>query len=103
AAACLERAGARQMRLVVCGFDLTSVRREKRAGVIEMIDRCALPCLGVVPYDRKLQKAQDSGRLPDAGSLSAAAYSNIAARLSGTETPLFSGMGALYRRRALAL
>ena len=79
------------------------VRREKRAGVIEMIDRCALPCLGVVPYDRKLQKAQDSGRLPDAGSLSAAAYSNIAARLSGTETPLFSGMGALYRRRALAL
>ena len=103
AAACLERAGARQMRLVVCGFDLTSVRREKRAGVIEMIDRCALPCLGVVPYDRKLQKAQDNGRLPDAGSLSAAAYANIAARLSGTETPLFCGMGALYRRRALAL
>ncbi len=99
----LERAGAVQMRLVICGFDLTSVRREKRAGVIEMIDRCALPCLGVVPYDRKLQKAQDSGRLPDAGSLSSAAYANIAGRLSGKETPLFHGMGALYRRRALAL
>lgn len=103
AAARLERAGAVQMRLVICGFDLTSVRREKRAGVIEMIDRCALPCLGVVPYDRKLQKAQDNGRLPDAASLSAAAYANIAGRLSGKETPLFSGMGALYRRRALAL
>lgn len=103
AAARLERAGAVQMRLVICGFDLTSVRREKRAGVIEMIDRCALPCLGVVPFDRKLQKAQDNGRLPDAGSLSSAAYANIAGRLTGAETPLFHGMGALYRRRALAL
>ena len=103
AAARLERAGAGHLRLVICGFDLTSVRREKRAGVIEMIDRCSLPCLGVVPYDRKLQKAQDNGRLPDAGSLSAAAYANIAGRLAGKETPLFHGMGALYRRRALAL
>jgi len=103
AASRLERAGAVQMRLVICGFDLTSVKREKRAGVIEMIDRCALPCLGVVPYDRKLQKAQDNGELPDERSLSAAAYANIAGRIAGVETPLFHGMGALYRRRALAL
>lgn len=103
AASRLERAGAAQMRLVICGFDLTSVKREKRAGVIEMIDRCALPCLGVVPFDRKLQKAQDNGELPDARSLSAAAYANIAGRIAGVETPLFHGMGALYRRRALAL
>lgn len=103
AASRLERAGAVQMRLVICGFDLTSVRREKRAGVIEMIDRCALPCLGVVPFDRKLQKAQDNGELPDERSLSATAYANIAGRITGVETPLFHGMGALYRRRALAL
>lgn len=103
AASRLERAGAAQMRLVICGFDLTSVKKENRAGVIEMIDRCALPCLGVVPFDRKLQKAQDNGCLPGKKSLSAAAYANMAERLTGSETPLFSGMGKLYRRRALAL
>ena len=102
AASRLERAGAVRMRLVICGFDLTSVKREKRAGVIEMIDRCALPCLGVVPFDRKLQRAQDNGELPDDRSLSAAAYANIAGRITGTEIPLFHGMGALYRKRALA-
>lgn len=102
AASRLERAGAVHMRLVICGFDLTSVKREKRAGVIEMIDRSSLPCLGVVPFDRKLQRAQDSGELPDERSLSSAAYANIAGRIAGVETPLFYGMGKLYRKRALA-
>lgn len=103
AASRLERAGACHMRLVICGFDLASVKREKRAGVIEMIDRAALPCLGVVPFDKRLQKAQDRGELPDDGSLSSRAYSNIAGRLDGEETPLFYKMGALYRRRTAAL
>ncbi len=103
AASRLERAGAVQMRLVICGFDLSSVRREQRAGVIEMIDRCALPCAGVVPFDRKLQRTQDSGLLPDERSLSSIAYTNIAGRIAGTEIPLFHGMGRLYRKRALAL
>lgn len=102
AASRLERAGAVHMRLVICGFDLTSVKREKRAGVIEMIDRSSLPCLGVVPFDRKLQRAQDSGELPGERSLSTAAYANIAGRIAGVETPLFHGMGKLYRKRALA-
>ncbi len=102
AAARLEKAGASAMRLVICGFDLSSVKREKRAGIIEMIDRSALPCLGVVPFDRTLQKAQDNGVLPGKRALSTIAYANIAGRIAGVETPLFSGMGSLYRRRALA-
>ncbi len=102
AASRLERAGAVQMRLVICGFDLSSVKREQRAGVIEMIDRCALPCAGVVPFDRKLQRTQDNGLLPDERSLSSIAYANIAGRIAGTEIPLFHGMGRLYRKRALA-
>ena len=99
AASCLERAGARQMRLVVCGFDLTSVRREKRAGVIEMIDASALQCAGVVPFDKKLQRAQDSGCLPGEKSLSQTAYRNIARRLTGYDVPLFSGMKKLSGKR----
>ncbi len=102
AAARLEKAGASQMRLVICGFDLTAVKREKRAGVVEMIDRSSLPCVGVVPYDRKLQRAQDEGVIPSEKSLSSMAYTNIAKRISGTEIPLFHGMGKLYRKRTLA-
>lgn len=103
AAARLERAGARGMRLVICSFELSTVKREKRAGIIEMIDRSALPCLGVVPFDRRLRRWQDNGELPPERSLSSAAYANIADRIVGKETPLFYGMGTLYRRRALAL
>lgn len=103
AAARLERAGARGMRLVICSFELSTVKREKRAGIIEMIDRSALPCLGVVPFDRRLRRWQDNGELPPERSLSSVAYANIADRIVGKETPLFYRMGTLYRRRALAL
>ncbi len=100
AASRLEKAGASTMRLVICGFDAASVKRENRAGILEMIDRSSLPCVGVVPFDRTLQKAQDNGTLPGRRALSTIAYANIAGRIAGAETPLFSGMGSLYRRRA---
>lgn len=100
AATRLEKAGASTMRLVICGFDVASVKREKRAGILEMIDRSSLPCVGVVPFDRTLQKAQDNGTLPGKRALSSIAYANIAGRIAGVETPLFYGMGSLYRRRA---
>ncbi len=102
AASRLEKAGGTTMRLVICGFDAVAVKREQRAGVIAMIDRSALACLGVVPFDRTLQRAQDNGELPGKRALSTMAYANIAGRLLGVETPLFHGMGQLYRRRALA-
>lgn len=98
----LIRSGCRKVRLVICGFDLTAVKRERRAGIIEMIDRCSLPCLGVVPFDKTLARAQDRGTLPGDRALSTIAYRNIAARLLGEEIPLFYGMGRLYRRRSLA-
>ncbi|MBQ8188143.1 MAG: P-loop NTPase [Clostridia bacterium] len=90
------------MRLVICSFDLTAVKREKRAGVIEMIDASALQCAGVVPYDRTLQRAQDNGRLPGEKALSTSAYRNIARRLMGYDVPLFSGMKKLSGKRRAA-
>lgn len=90
------------MRLVICSFDLTAVKRENRAGVIEMIDSSALQCAGVVPFDKKLQRAQDSGRLLDEKSLSRTAYRNIARRLMGYDVPLFSGMKKLSGKRRAA-
>lgn len=99
----LKKNGANDMRLVICSFDLRSVKREKRAGIIEMIDSSSLACVGVVPFDRKLQKTQDSGRFPPEDSPTSIAYSNIASRLEGQEVHLFSGMGKLDRKRLKAL
>lgn len=102
AAGRLIKSGCEKVRLVICGFDLTAVKRERRAGIIEMIDRCSLPCLGVVPFDKTLARAQDKGILPGKRALSTIAYRNIAERLLGEEVPLFCGMGRLYRRRSSA-
>lgn len=102
ASAIAQRAGEIPMRLVICSFDLTAVKRENRAGVIEMIDASALQCAGVVPYDKKLQRAQDNGCLPDRKTLSASAYRNIARRLTGYDVPLFSGMKKLSGKRRAA-
>ena len=90
------------IRLVICSFDLSAVKREQRAGIIEMIDESSLACLGVVPYDKTLQKNQDKGKLPAEKSLSAKAYTNIASRIGGNEVPLFFGMNSLMRKRKKA-
>jgi len=98
AAAELMCAGAKCMRLVICSFDVESVRKENRAGVIEIIDSSELSCIGVVPFDKLLQRTQDAGRLPSEKSLSSIAYSNIAKRIVGEPVPLFSGMKR-YRKK----
>ena len=98
AASELMSAGAQCMRLVICSFDVESVKRENRAGVIEIIDQSELSCIGVVPFDKSLQRTQDAGRLPSEKSLSSIAYSNIAKRIVGASVPLFFGMKR-YRKK----
>ena len=102
AAELLKKAGAGVIRVVICGFDLTSVRREYRAGIIEIVDESTLRCVGVVPFDRKLQKYQDKGVRPPAKNLSTKAYENIMRRISGYDVPLFDGMRKLRRTRKKA-
>lgn len=95
----LAEHGAKAMRMVICAFDLDSVKRENRAGVIEMIDSSTLQCAGVVPFDKNLQKTQDAGKIPPYKALSAKAYQNIAGRMMGYDVPLFDNMGKYYRKR----
>ncbi len=103
AAAELLHAGARCLRLVICSFDIESVKREHRAGVIEIIDASEIRCIGVVPYDKSIQKAQDSGRLPSVKASSSIAYGNMAKRISGSDVPLFDGMKSYRKRMKRAL
>lgn len=103
AAVQLTRAGAENLRLVICSFDLYAVKKEKRAGVIEMIDSSSLQCVGVVPFDRKLQSAQDKGTLPGEKSVAQSAYRNIAKRIVGYDVPLFSGIRSHEKKKRFAL
>ena len=103
AASQLEKSNAKSMRLVVCSFDLTAARKKERAGIIEMIDSSFLPCVGVVPFDKSLQRKQDLGVIADPGCISSKAYANIANRINGTDVRLFDGMGKLEKKRMKAL
>lgn len=98
----LDSSGGKNIRLVVCAFDLPAVKRENRAGIIEMIDRSSLRCAGVVPYDKKLQKLQDDGKIPQSGDVYTA-YKNIARRIEGYDVPLFYGMKKLRKKLSSAL
>lgn len=103
AAAQLDANGAKEEKLVICSFDVDAVRYDDRAGIIEVIDSSELACIGVVPFDGEVQRAQDSGSIPPADALSSVAYRNIAMRIRGYDTRLFDGMGKLGRKRKKAL
>lgn len=89
------------VRLVVCNFDMRGVRRGERVGMLEMIDQCRLRCIGVVPNDPRLVRAQEMGIAPPAKCPAMQSYANIASRLSGYSVPLFYGIRRMRRRDAL--
>ena len=99
----MEKIGLSNQRLVVCSFDAVSAVKGQRAGVIEMIDRSTLKCVGIVPYDKRLVLRQENGLLPDKKCISKTAYRNIAERLSGYGVPLFAGMGQYEKKRSRIL
>ena len=90
-----------KVRLVICSFDIDAARRNQRAGMLEMIDRCSLKCAAVVPLDPKLLKAQEKGKLPASGCPAMQAYANLARRLEGWDVPLFTGIRHMKRKHAL--
>lgn len=99
----MEKMGITNQRLVVCSFDAVAAVKGQRAGIIEMIDRSTLKCVGVVPYDARLVLRQENGDLPDKKCISKTAYRNIAERLSGNSVPLFTGMKELTKKRTRIL
>ncbi len=99
----MEKIGLTNQRLVVCSFDADSAVKGQRAGLIEMIDRSTLRCVGIVPYDKRLVLRQENGLPPDKKCISKTAYRNIAERLSGIQVPLFEGMRRYAKKRSRIL
>ena len=98
----LSRVGAKEIKLVVNGFDAEGVLRSDRVGVAELIDSTRLMLLGVVPYDSELELLEEKGELVDVlpkSSNTRRAFANIAVRLDGGQVPLFDGFsGSLYKK-----
>lgn len=89
-----------QVRLLINNFDTEAARRAHRAGILDMIDGCAVKCIGVIPTDADLPAAQDAGESVGKRSPVTLAAANIARRIQGVQTPLFHGMKK-ERRRAI--
>ena len=96
-----EGKSMKSVRLLINNFDIEAAKRGGRSGILEMIDGCSVRCIGVIPEDRGLAARQDAGLLPHKSSPVVPAARNIARRLQGIETPLFSGMKRERRRTVL--
>lgn len=95
-----ESSAVSHVRLLINNFDIEAARKTGRAGILEMIDGCAVKCIGVIPTDPALAAAQDAGKMPQSTSPVSLAAANIARRIQGVQTPLFHGMKK-ERRRAI--
>ncbi len=64
-----------------------------------LIDKTAIPLIGVIPYDDTIPPLQETGTLPAADTSPVAiACQNMAARLMGAHLPLLSHMGVNRRK-----
>ncbi len=100
-ASLMEGWGQLPCRLVISLFEDRAAADGIRAGLLEIIDRTHIRTIGVVPRDRSLMLAQEEGRLPAEKSRGARAFKNIAARLTGEEIPLFSGIREIKTGKVL--
>lgn len=88
-------------RLVISMFEETAAADGIRAGLLTIIDRTHLRTVGVIPRDRALLLAQETGTLPDKKSRAARAFRNTARRLCGEDVPLFYGIREIKTKKVL--
>lgn len=97
----LDERGLSDSRLIISMFDHKAAEKGSRAGIIDIIDGAGLRCDGVVPFDRTLMLAGESGSRPVKKSNAEIAFVNIAARLEGDSVKLFSGMSGMSGKKYL--
>ncbi len=96
----LDEYSIEEQFLIVNGFDMGA---ERRAGVLEMIDRTRTPLLGIVPMDVKLSVLNEDGKniFDSKKCNSRTAFENIARRLAGESVPLLRGFVGIKRDKIL--
>ena len=89
--------------LVINGMDTSPEGFNKRAGILEMIDRTRTPLIGIVPLDAHLSLLSEEGKnvFYEKSSNSKTAFTNIARRLCKENVPLLDGFKKIRRKRFL--
>ncbi len=104
AASQLSALGIRKLSLVVNGYRAEFAEKGKLPDVYDIINRSSVPLLGIVPYNEKLQTAQEAAELAFFGNARKratvweAAFYNIASRINGARINLFDGLEKTKKR-----
>lgn len=100
----LDESGVETQYLIINAFDTDKSSFNRRAGVLEMIDRTRTPLLGIVPMDPQVNLLSEEGKSVFGRrkkSNSRTAFENIARRLIGENVPLLAGFKKIKRRKFL--
>ncbi len=99
----LRDAGVATRHLLLNGVPLHERYQSLTPTLLDAVDACAAPLLGVVPYDAALAQAQDAERVATrrCRADTEAAFSNLAQRLFGAQIPLLRGFRHTRRTQIL--
>jgi|LFRM01.1.fsa_nt_gb septum site-determining protein MinD len=99
----VAEAGITNQRLIINCFDFTTKPPPGQASVLEIVDKTYLQLIGIIPYDSRLPELQLKGGLIDElpGTNTAAAFANIAQRLTGRNIPLFTSFRGINRKNLM--
>ena len=99
----LSEEGVESRKLIINCFNADGIEFGTQPGLLEVIDKTCIQLLGIIPYDAHLAEQQARGK--DVFSLSksnaAAAFYNIAKRVTGRNVPLFTGFRKIKRNALL--
>lgn len=82
--------GIEKVRLIINSFDPERVGKDDYVSIMDVIDHSSVTLMGVVPYDRRVERLVSSGKTAaeDKRSKAGIAIKNIARRISGEEVIL---------------
>ncbi len=99
----LAEEGVESRKLIINCFHADGVEFSGQPGLLEVIDKTSIQLLGIIPFDTRLSEQQAKGLdvFTITGSNVAAAFANIAKRVTGRNIPLFTDFRKIKRASLL--
>lgn len=97
--ASVAETGIFSQRLIINCYDFSAEPPPGQSTVLDIIDKTYLQLIGIIPYDSRVPELQTRGALVDEmpRTNTAAAFANIAQRLTGRNVPLFASFKGIRR------
>lgn len=95
--------GVEKTRLVINSFDFERAGKNDYVSIMDVIDHSSVTLIGVVPYDKRVERLLSSGKTvaEDKRSKAGVAVRNIARRISGEAVHLLEGIVPKNKRLKL--